>query len=189
MISLAEKYYLVVGDRFELFFRGVIRSHNPYQYYVKATCEKGYTYNRYFTYTPKEDEVGTYELTIALYDDEGNILEQKTTTLIVNAVKEVEKKTILCIGDSITYNGVWPYIGYEKYSALYPNKLEFIGKMKKTGDAGTIGYEGYGGWQWKTFCTEYNNSYTSSVWVKCKHNLDETDHHSVWKSNDLEWVL
>ena len=97
MISLAEKYYLVVGDRFELFYRGVVRSHNPYNYYVKATCEKGYTYNRYFTYTPKEDEVGSYKLEIALFDDEGKKLESKETTLIVNNPKEVSKKTILCI--------------------------------------------------------------------------------------------
>ena len=37
MISLAKYYYLVVGDKFELFYRAVIRSHNPYQYYVKTT--------------------------------------------------------------------------------------------------------------------------------------------------------
>lgn len=189
MISLAEKYYLVVGDRFELFYRGVVRSHNPYNYYVKATCEKGYTYNRYFTYTPKEDEVGSYKLEIALFDDEGKMLESKETLLVVNNPKEVSKKTILCIGDSLTYNGVWPYIGFEKYSSIYPNKLEFIGKMKKQGECGEIGYEGYGGWQWKTFAMEYNNSYTSSVWVKCQHSLDDSDQHSVWSSNDLEWIL
>ena len=40
MIFLPSKYYLVVNDRFELFFRGVIKKHNPYQYYVKAECEK-----------------------------------------------------------------------------------------------------------------------------------------------------
>lgn len=189
MISLAKYYYLVVGDRFELFYRGVVRAHDPYKYYIKATCDKGYIYSRYFTYTPKEDEVGSYVLNIAIYDDEGNILESKDTTLIVNSVKEVEPKTILCIGDSLTYNGVWPYVGFEKYSELFPGKLNFIGKMKRNGDKGEIGYEGYGGWQWKTFCSEYSKSHTSSVWVKCEHNLDESDQHSVWQSNNLEWVL
>ena len=57
MIFLPSKYYLVVNDRFELFFRGVIKKHNPYQYYVKAECEKGYTYNRYFTFTPKKEDI------------------------------------------------------------------------------------------------------------------------------------
>ena len=186
LISLPEKMYLVVGDKFELFYRGVVRMHNPYQYYVKATCEKGFTYNRYFTYTPKVDEVGEYKLTIALYNDFGEVIESKDTMLIVNEVTKPNKKiNVLCIGDSLTYNGVWPNIGYTRFSEKYPDSLNFIGKMKKD----QIGYEGYGGWQWKTFCTDNKSSYTSSVWVKAKHNLTYADQHSVWKSNDLEWIL
>ena len=186
MISLPEKYYLVVNDRFELFFRGVIKKHNPYQYYVKAYCEKGYTYNRYFTYTPKEDEVGEYPLSIIVYDDEGGIIEQKDTILVVNKPeKPLKKLNILCIGDSETVNGVWPYVGYQKFTSLFDNSLNFIGKMKKD----EIGFEGYGGWQWKTFCGDETESRTSSVWVNCKHNLVASNVHSVWVNNDLEWIL
>ena len=185
MISLAKYYYLVVGDRFELFYRGIIKSHNPYQYYVKATCEKGYTYNRYYTFTPTSDDLGSYLLTISIYDDLGNVIEEKETTLIVNEVKDYGEKNILCIGDSITTNGVWPYVGYQKYSEIFPNRLNFIGKMKKE----EVGYEGYGGWQWKTFTSNYNKSQTSSVWVNCKHNLSPADQHSIWKSLDNEWIL
>ena len=185
MISLAKYYYLVVGDRFELFYRGLIRSHNPYQYYVKATCEKGYTYNRYYTFTPNENDIGTYPLTISIYDDLGNVIEEKETTLVVNEVKDYGKKNILCIGDSITANGMWPYGGYQKYSSVFPDRLNFIGKMKKE----EVGYEGYGGWQWKTFTSNYNKSQTSSVWVTCKHKCTYEDQHSVWKSLDNEWVL
>ena len=185
IISLAKYYYLVVGDRFELFYRGVIKSHNPYQYYIKATCDKGYTYNRYYTFTPSENDIGSFPLTISLYDDLGNVIEEQTTTLIINEVKKVNKKNILCIGDSITTNGVWPYIGYKKYNDVYPNTLQFIGKMKKE----EVGYEGYGGWQWKTFCEEYNKSQTSSVWITSKHNKTQEDQHSIYKSNDDEWIL
>lgn len=186
MISLSEKYYLVVNDRFELFYRGVIKSFNPYKYYVKATCDKGYTYNRYFTYTPKDGEEGEYQLTIGIYDDEGNIIEEKKTTLVVNKPFEIEKKVnILCLGDSLTVNGVWPSVGYEKYNELYPNKLNFIGKMRK----GDVGYEGYGGWQWATFCMNYVKSQTSSVWVECKHNKTDRDQHSTWENNSVKWVL
>ena len=186
MISLPEKYYLVINDRFELFFRGVIKKHNPYQYYVKAYCEKGYTYNRYFTYTPIEGEEGEYPLSIIVYDDDGQIIEQKDTILIVNKPeKPLKKLNVLCIGDSETVNGVWPYVGYQKFSEVFPNSLNFIGKMKKE----EIGFEGYGGWQWKTFCGDETESRTSSVWVKCKHKLELCNVHSIWINNDLEWVL
>lgn len=186
MISLSEKYYLVVGDKFELFYRGVIKSFNPYMYYVKATCDKGYTYNRYYTYTPKEDEVGEYDLKIALYNEEGKVIEEKSTKLIVSKVLEVPRKVnILCFGDSLTVNGVWPNTGNTRYSELYPNKLSFIGKLKN----GETGYEGYGGWQWKTFCEDNTRSQTSSVWIECEHNKTSADQHSVWECNEKKWIL
>ena len=36
MIALPSKYYLVINDRFELFFRGVIMKNNHYNYYEKV---------------------------------------------------------------------------------------------------------------------------------------------------------
>lgn len=185
MISLAKTYYLVTNDRFELFYRSIIKSYRPYYYYIKATCIKGYTYNRYFTFTPNDNEIGSYELTIGIYDEEGKVIEEAKTTLVVNKPCEVEPTNIMCIGDSLTCNGVWPYVGYQKYNEFFPNKLNFIGKMRKE----EIGYEGYGGWQWKTFVTEYNYSVTSCVWVNCQHHLDEKDQHSIWMTNELEWIL
>ena len=186
MISLAEKYYLVVGDRFELFFRGVIKKHNPYLYYIIAECEKGFTYNRYFTYTPTKEEVGEYILTIKVLDDEGNVIEQKDTTLIVNEVSKAKKPlNILCIGDSETVNGVWPYVGYNKYNDIFPNLLNFIGKMKKE----EIGYEGYGGWQWKTFFDYETESRTSSLIIYGNFNLSTKYLNTRWESSNLEFIL
>ena len=190
LISLSEKYYLVIGDRFELFYRSVIRMHNPYHYYVKATCDKGYTYNRYFMYTPKDGEEGNYPLKISLIDDEGCTICEKETTLIVQKVEDVSRKVnILCFGDSLTVNGVWPSIGFEKYEESYPGRLNFIGKSKKVLDNKIVGYEGYGGWQWKTFCYDNDKSPSSSVWVYAKHNKTDLDQHSVWESDGRKWVL
>ena len=48
---LAAQYDLVVGDTFQLYYRGVIEAPNPYCYSIVATCEKGSNYPRYFEYT------------------------------------------------------------------------------------------------------------------------------------------
>lgn len=186
MIQIPRKFYLVTGDHFELFYRGAIRKYNPYEYYVKANCEKGYTYNRKFTYTPKEGEEGEYEISITMYDDDGNILESEKSILVVNKPEKPKRKlNVLCIGDSETVNGQWPYTVYERFTDLFPNSLNFIGKMKRD----EIGYEGYGGWQWKTFCFDETESRTSSVWIDCKHNLTDVNIHSKWSNNSLEWIL
>ena len=71
LIYLAKNYDLVIGDTFELFYRGVIRSMNPYKYYIYVNSLKGKGFPRYYTYTPQEGEEGDYPLSITLYDDFG----------------------------------------------------------------------------------------------------------------------
>lgn len=195
LIFLARRYDLVVGDRFELFYRGVIRSMNPYKYYIYVTSPRGKAFSRYFTFTPKEEDEGDYPLTLMLYDDFGNLIEQASTVLhVVNPVSPKEKIDVLCFGDSLTFNGVWPYEGYRRFTSNdgepiglgFKDTINMIGTMKKE----DVGYEGYGGWQWRHFVTNEAVSTTSSVWVEVdNHNLDENDQHSVWQSNGLNWIL
>lgn len=195
LLFLAKNYDLVIGDTFELFYRGVIRSMNPYKYYIFVSSPKGKPYPRYYTYTPKEGEEGDYTLSITLYDDYGNVIESASTNLhVVKPAKPNKRMNILCFGDSLTFNGVWPYEAYRRFTKDdgepkglgFGDCLNLIGTCKKE----EIGYEGYGGWQWKHFVTNEAVSTTSSVWIEVKeHNLDENDQHSVWKSNNLQWIL
>lgn len=186
MIFLPKQYYLVVGDRFELFYRGVIKSHNPYQYYIKAECEKGFTYNRYFTFTPTKEDIGSYPISISIYDDNGNVIESKTSVLIVNDIIKPHKPlNILCIGDSETVNGVWPYTGFKRFEEKYPGYLNFVGIMKKE----EIGYEGYGGWQWKTFFEYQDESRTSHLFTKVKTTVDVKYLNKEFENNGLLWIL
>ena len=168
---------------------------NPYKYYIYVNCEKGTPYPRYYTYTPKDNEVGEYELTITLYDDYHQEIEQAKSILkVVSPKKPKRKVNVLCFGDSLTFNGVWPYEGYRRFckddgepkGLGFVNSLNFLGTMKKE----EIGYEGYGGWKWREFCTNEAVSTISSVWVDVeKHSLDENDQHSIWTSGNLYWVL
>jgi lysophospholipase L1-like esterase len=195
LLYLAKNYDLVVGDKFELFYRGVIRSMNPYKYYIKVSSPKGKPYPRYYTYTPLEGEVGDYPLTITLYDDYLNEIESASTTLhVVKPKKPNRKINILCVGDSLTFNGVWPYEGYRRFTKNdgepcglgFGDVLNLIGTCKKE----EVGYEGYGGWQWRHFVNNEAVSTTSSVWVEVdSHTLNENDQHSIWQSDKLKWVL
>lgn len=195
LIYLAKNYDLVVGDTFEMFYRGIIKSMNPYKYYIHISCDKGRPYPRYYTYTPTENDEGDYPLTVSLYDDYHNLIETATTNLhVVKPVAPKKKMNILCFGDSLTFNGVWPYEGYRRFTKNdgnpiglgFEDSIKLIGTMSKD----EVGYEGYGGWQWRHFVTNEAVSTTSSVWIEVEsHNLDENDQHSVWESNNLKWIL
>ena len=75
IVFLPKKYNLVVGDRFELFYRGIIRAFNPYAFYILCECQKGNYYPRYYTFTPKEEDVGEYELVVKVFDNFGELLD------------------------------------------------------------------------------------------------------------------
>lgn len=198
-IFLAKEYDLVVGDRFELFYRGVICLSNPYFYQIKILCEKGQPFPRYYTFTPKASDVGTYELKVILIDNKNCVVDEASTILNVHMPnKPDEPLNVLCFGDSLTFNGVWPSEGYRRFCEEggapegngFKNSLNMIGTCKKEVEDKVIGYEGYGSWTWKSYCTNEVVAMNSPVWVDVeKHNLTENDQHSTWKNNNLEWVL
>ncbi len=197
LIFLSKEYQLVVGDNFQLFYQGVIRSLNYNRYNVVIECKKGNPFPRYFSYTPKKEDVGSYELKLTLTDDYNEVIEFAFTTLkVVEAKSPKEMKHILCVGDSITFNGVWPGEGYRRFTStdgnpvgLGLNNINLIGTCKKEIDGKIIGYEGYGSWQWKSFVCDEVISTTSCIWVKTKHNKTENDQHSIWTTGGLKWIL
>ena len=190
-IVLPKKYDLVVGDTFQLFYRGVIEAPNPYVYSIVPICEKGRNFPRYFEYLPTEP--GQHKLTIAVYDAQRNLLGKGDTVLNVVAPKEPEKCTnILVIGDSLTDGGHWinearrriTEEGGEPAGLGFANAVKFVGSNK--GYYADSRSEGYGGWHWDSFL--YNAP--GAMWIECPNNRSVEDHHSIWQDpNGALWQL
>ena len=181
-VVLPNKFDLVVGDTFQLFFRGVVEAPNPYCYDILALCEKGQNFPRYFELTP--DCEGTYELMILVCDNNKNILGRAKTLLNIHAVGNSPEKmrNILCIGDSLTCGGQWVAEASRRLTAVDGEpighglkNINFIGTCKN----GNVGFEGYGGWTWGSYLTKGVELF-SSVWIECKHDKTEADQHSLW---------
>ena len=181
-VVLPDSYDLVVGDTFQLFYRGVVEAPNPYCYSIVATCKKGKHFPRYFEFTPSE--VGEYLLDISVYDSELNLLGCGKTLLKVCEPKAPKKPVnILVIGASGTINGVWLNEVNRRIKAkdgepkgLGYDGINFVGTCKK----GDVGFEAYGGWHWAT----YTSADSNSVWVEAPNNLVEGDQHAVWRDID-----
>lgn len=179
-VVLPESYDLVVGDTFQLFYRGVIEAANPYHYDILAVCQKGRNYPRYFEFTPEEE--GEYLLTISVFANDKTLLASGKTLLCVCQPKCAPKKevNILCVGDSLTASGTWVQEAYRRLTAkdgepqgLGLSGFRFIGTCSR----GEVGFEGYGGWKWDNYL-EYNQN---AIWVTCKHDKADCDQHSFWK--------
>ncbi len=191
-IVLPEHYDLVVGDTFQLFYRGIIEAANPYCYDILSVCEQGHNFPRYFELTPTEP--GCVKLTVCVYGNNKNLLAYGDTNLIIHSASHEPKRNIniLCVGDSLTAGGIWVK---EASRRLTQNggtpagngfsNICFIG----TRGQDNIKWEGYGGWQWSNYL-QADKSCLSSVWVESKNSKTEADQHSLWKDSKGElWQL
>ena len=194
-VNIPKKYDLVVGDTFQLYYRGIIEAPNPYVYSIVSICEKGRNFPRYFEYAPTEP--GQHKLTIKVYDAQRNLLGEGETMLNVVVPKEPEKCTnILCIGASTTAGGIWVNEVYRRITAEgggenepaglgFKNAVKMVGNVhpKKFPD---IGLAAYGGWTWDAFLTNA----PGAMWVKCDNNRQVDDQHSLWQDkNGAIWQL
>ena len=180
-VVLPNKYDLVVGDTFQLFYRGVVEAPDPFVYDVLAVCAKGKNFPRYFEFLP--DEPGQYELTISVFGPDKSLLGQGRTVLdVAAAVQPSRPVNILCMGASTVAGGEWVSEAYRRLvsedgdpKGLGLKNIAFIGTCKK-GDAG---YEGYGGWQWDS----YLSATVGDMWVNCFHDKTLEDQHSIWQDD------
>ena len=155
-ISLPDKIVAVVGDTLQLFYRGMIKAVNPYNYDILISCTKGKQTPRYFEYTPTLSDIGTANFTFSVKDDSGEIIVSKLCKLqTVAAPSSPSRKiNVLCFGASNTAGGQWVKEAYRRLTATDGtpvgsglSNIEFCGSIK----GGGAGWFGVGGWSWNTY--------------------------------------
>lgn len=194
LLKLPEKFDLVVGDTFELFYKGIINASNTDYYDISIDSSKniGQAYKRKYVYTPKSSEIGKRVVTFNLLDNLGNKLEsQQVIFNIVDVPKNpTEIKNILCIGDSLSAYGVWinefrkRLIGTSSHIPFNITNVNFIGTKENDGTM----FEGYGGWTYNSYLTA--NVSSDFMYIYGTFDKTEVDQHSVYKDSDgNQWKL
>ena len=156
-VSLPESYSLVVGDTFELFYKGIIQAKDPYIYDIEVACDMGKSMGRKYMVTPTADHIGDHALTVIVRDNNGATMGTASTKLVVKnkATAPNTQKNILCVGDSLTAGGQWVGEAKRRLTSTSGtpagdglNRVAFIGKKTVNGAS----FEATGGWR----ITHYN---------------------------------
>ena len=211
-VCLAKQYDLVVGDTFQLYYRGVVKCFDINSAGILVKCAKGRAYPRFYEFTPTEAEVGEYELTLTTRTIYGEVRSTGTTKIVVHPKPTFNTPTnfnLLVIGDSLTYGGVWPAEGLRRIlpqaqtnsTATTPATLSVdnltittYGKSKSTVDGYTIKHDAYSGWHWLNYISAENAYSTTNgivVTLNEAHNYElNTVQKSEWKDNNGKlWEL
>jgi hypothetical protein len=195
-LNLPDKYEIVAGDWFELFWSGVIVSTNPECYWVDVTCEKGTPFKRFFRYLPSDNDVGTYDMVVKLYNYKHNLVAEKTVQLVVKkkATSPTNRTVVMYVGDSLTANGYVPDEMYRRLTATDGNpvgdglsNIVFIGDKISTENG--VPYVGTGGWTFASYNASMVNEAYMTVTVS-NHAKTNADQHSVYAdSNGVQWKI
>ena len=202
LLRLPEQYDLVVGDTFELFYKGITfcADASVYDYSVSfAGGEKyGKAFSRKWTFTPTAADIGVHTMEITLWSNEGKILDTEKVKLNIVAAptSPEEEKVVLIIGDSLTSGGVWPKELQRRLTAtggtpagLGLSNISFIGSKEKDG----VRYEGYGGWNFDSYTTANLRNDFMILTGNFRDKVEAVDQHSTYKDSKnqnwkIEWV-
>lgn len=193
-LELPDKYELVIGDTFELFYKGIVKATNIEAFDVVVTCNKGSAYERKYVYTPASGDTGTVSMRVDLYDANHNRIDSKSVNLVVKtkASSPESEKNILYVTDSLGNGGFAP--GEFKRRLVGSDGTPAGDELSNINFIGTVhgndcDYEGYGGWNWNSYNTA--NASNAYMWITVSsHDKTSADQHSVYKdSNNKEWKI
>ena len=165
-IVIGDKIYAVVGDRLQLFHKGIFNCANLNNYIIRIECSKGKSYPRYFEYIPTSSDVGEVDITFNIYkpsslmDYTGVLLASKKSKLLTVNTKSSPStlKRILMIGDSTITAGVFQNEAYRRLAAndgtpvgMGLSNIKMLGRKTSNKYGVTVGYEGTSGWSWNNY--------------------------------------
>ena len=157
-LVLPPAVYAVPGQEINIYFDNIILSTNYNNYAFDVDCAKGRQDKSRWRYTPRAEETGRYPWKIKIYNGANELIAEGHTELIVSSLDagSVKAVSLLIVGDSLTDASIYPR---ELYNLCRQNgpKVTFNGSHSGAGkEPGNFAHEGYGGWSWNTFLTQYN---------------------------------
>jgi len=146
------------GHEVSIYFDNIILARDIRGLVFDVTCAKGRQDEERWRFVPKPEEAGDYPLSIKVLDGANKPLAEMATTVHVapadaGAAREV---TLLCVGDSLTHASVYPEELLNLCKVEGNPRLKLIGTHHPiASQPPEVVHEGYGGWRWETFCTQW----------------------------------
>lgn len=135
----------VKDEEFNLYYENFIHPIYPWQDIV-IDCKYGKNYEHCWKITKFPADEKEFELTVKVYDEEGNIEAEKKTVIELYDQDINTPFKILCVGDSITHHMIYP--------AHMQNRLKNVFTCGTRSYDGHVFGEGRGGWRYEEY---FNN--------------------------------
>ena len=166
-LTLPPAWYGVPGVPISLYYDNIVLTETPESYRFEITCDIGKSEAKRWTVTPSDKDAGRHVLNVVVRDAQGKELEHARTALLI-APRDAgagRNLRLLVVGDSLTHATLYPNEMARLLSEPGNPKWTMLGTHKPASAKPGVAHEGYGGWTWASFLTQYN--------AKLGHALNE----------------
>ena len=150
----------VVGHEISIYFDNIVLARDTKSLVFDVNCSKGRQDEERWRFTPVAGDVGDFALSISVLDAEMKPLAQGSATLHVTAADAGAGKdvSLMIVGDSLTHASVYPEELLNLCKGDNGPNLRLVGTFHPNPNQppGVV-HEGYGGWAWRTFCTQWTD--------------------------------
>lgn len=157
-LTLPPMFYAVPGVEMSIYFDNIVLTETPKKYRFEVDCEIGTVDQNRWSVTPTESNVGQYSLSVKVTDADGANLGTANTVLQVSkpdAGANRDTCRLLIIGDSLTNATTYSNEIARLLSTPGNPKWQMLGTHKPKSAAAGVAHEGYGGWTWQRFVSQY----------------------------------
>ena len=157
-LTLPPMFYAVPGVEMSIYFDNIVLTETPKNYRFEVDCEIGTVDQNRWSVTPTESNVGQYSLSVKVTDADGANLGTANTVLQVSkpdAGANRDTCRLLIIGDSLTNATTYSNEIARLLSTPDNPKWQMLGTHKPKSAAAGVAHEGYGGWTWQRFVSQY----------------------------------
>ncbi len=157
-LTLPPMFYAVPGVEMSIYFDNIVLTETPEKYRFEVDCEIGTVDQNRWTVTPTDSNVGQYSLSVKVTDADGANLGTANTVLQVSkpdAGASRDTCRLLIIGDSLTNATTYSNEIARLLSTPGNPKWQMLGTHKPKSAAAGVAHEGYGGWTWQRFVSQY----------------------------------
>ncbi|WP_197993590.1 SGNH/GDSL hydrolase family protein [Gimesia chilikensis] len=157
-LTLPPMFYAVPGVEMSIYFDNIVLTETPEKYQFEVDCEIGTVDQNRWTVTPTDSNVGQYSLSVKVTDADGANRGTANTVLQVSkpdAGANRDTCRLLIIGDSLTNATTYSNEIARLLSTPDNPKWQMLGTHKPKSAAAGVAHEGYGGWTWQRFVSQY----------------------------------
>ncbi|MBI2477651.1 MAG: hypothetical protein HYV60_03085 [Planctomycetia bacterium] len=156
-LTLPPVIYAVPNLESAMYFDNLVLTQSPEIYRFEVTCDLGIHQPNRWVVTPHADARGDHTVIVRVTDVDGQVLDMATTTLRVAALdaEHEQELRLLIVGDSLTHASAYPNELFRLFTQPGNPKLTLLGTHKPGGAAEGVAHEGYGGWTWQRFVSQY----------------------------------